>query len=719
MNRLALLACVALAGCIHPRILEDGVPNDDAVDAVADEVARERELPFSRDVPVEVKTAAELGDELRAYYEKNKDALAIEDAFYKRLGVLRADQSLATTYTKFYVSFVGGIYDRTGDGKMILVRDYAWWSKVQQDMIGWVTGRDWAYELFLAHELVHALQDQHVDLDYVLADAQDAYDGDRVLVRKTLLESEAATLGMAHFFGMDLRGRMERRAFFAYLRFNNLLNGPLMAALSGRTPSFFSKQTFGQYELGLDRIEEMLDEGGWDEVSRSWLRPPGDPRGLPESTEQLLHDDKRLDPPIRIARLARPPTSIGATDVLLTSTFGELLWRLYLETFLLDVDAAIAAAGWGGDRYEYVRAPHGDVLCWRTVWDTDEDAREFADAWARALVARHGDAATELAVADAGVRAWSTPPLPAVDDTADAAEKTAPRRDVAAVLVRGRRVVLVDGAPPDAWRPLLDELAAATAETPLVDPPGRAAAAAALEESIAQAPDPGPRTPTVLERLVLPARTMSFRLGASWRFRDDVPDAFVLPDAELRWGVRRGLEWTLPLNLSTRTTSALGLTSTTAGLLGLGYSSAQGFFGAGLFGVLHAVPLGERIAVIGQVQARADAYSTGSSWLTTITTVGASINPWQPLVLTAGAGWEETYVDVFDAAFAGGPLQRAERGHVVLGSALRRGLVNAPLVEIEVSDMLHLYESSRLVLDLRRGGTLVRHEHAVGVLLYF
>jgi hypothetical protein len=39
-----------------------------------------------------------------------------------------------------------------------------------------------------------------------------------------------------------------------------------------------------------------------------------------------------------------------------------------------------AAAGWGGDRWElWVRGSSTSIL-WSTVWDSPEDAREFAEA---------------------------------------------------------------------------------------------------------------------------------------------------------------------------------------------------------------------------------------------------------------------------------------------------------------------------------------------------
>ncbi|HJS75736.1 MAG TPA: hypothetical protein VJ921_15695, partial [Vicinamibacteria bacterium] len=42
--------------------------------------------------------------------------------------------------------------------------------------------------------------------------------------------------------------------------------------------------------------------------------------------------------------------------------------------------ASGAAAGWDGDRYAVLPAAQGSYrLVWRSVWDSEEDAREFRD----------------------------------------------------------------------------------------------------------------------------------------------------------------------------------------------------------------------------------------------------------------------------------------------------------------------------------------------------
>src|SRR6185369_6651018 len=62
---------------------------------------------------------------------------------------------------------------------------------------------------------------------------------------------------------------------------------------------------------------------------------------------------------------------------------GEWTYYLILDQFLsAPAESKRAAAGWGGDRYGLYEGPNGQIfLSQLTVWDTENDAREFFDAY--------------------------------------------------------------------------------------------------------------------------------------------------------------------------------------------------------------------------------------------------------------------------------------------------------------------------------------------------
>lgn len=713
------VAVYAGAGCITHRILVEGTAESgDGADAplvanpaelrrVEAETAQIRRLPFLEQVPADVMTVDELGAWFDRYADVHKAALAREDRFFHRTGILPPTVSTAEAYKGFIADFVGGVYD-DGRGRMILVSDYAAWAKLQQDVVGVLTGVDWAYELFLAHELDHALQDQHFALDEMLRGGVYEDNDDAAYVRKTLLESEANVVGMAHFLGMDLEQLATRKAFFLFLRYNNLLNGPLMRVLAGRTPSFFARQSLAQYELGLSFVERKLDEGGMAELSRAYVRQPGTKGAVPESTEQLLWPRKMrpesIDRPVPMARLEAAPASLPGSSVVLTNVFGALAFRHWLETLRGALEAAAVADGWGGDRWDLLDDGGESVLLWRTTWDSEDDARQFFSAYASAVPTRYGpraartDGLDDALTAEGAERAVFV--VPAAPDEKRFIRTR--REERVHVERRGRDVLVVDGARPDVAEALAREgwSLLVRAPEPLVDLDRLHDKARALEENIQQAP-PLPPRPDLLGRLFLPARTMALRLGSGLAVDAQVPDhvdgrgLFPVADAELRWGFRPHLELSLPFALAGEVRTPLGQTVVGASLSSLFPSSRFALRAS------QAVPVGERLVVAAQGALE----EVGGAQTATRLAAGALLQPLDEVVLAPAVA---RIVD--DEPY---PL-------VVLGAALRRGVAVQPLVELEVLDGLFAYESSALLFEEReRGLRFIAHSHVLGLLLYF
>jgi hypothetical protein len=512
-NASILLVLALSMGCITDRIL---IENDTRVDAaqfkrVEDTTARLRRLPFVEDVPADVMTVQQLREWFDQYADARKADLAKEDRFYHRTGILPPTISTAEAYKGFLADFVGGVYD-DGRKRMILVSDYAWWSKVQQDAIGAVTGVDWAYEVFLVHELVHALQDQHFGLGEMLRGGVYDDNDDAAFVRKTILETEANVAGMAHFLGMDLEQLATRKAFFLFLRYNNLLNGPLLLALTGSTPSFFAKQALTQYELGLNFVERRLDIGGYDELSRAYLRAPGTPGALPESTEQLLYPRKmKGDRPVYFQRLEAAPTTLNGSSLILTNVFGALAFRHWFERIVGPLEGPAVSDGWGGDRYDLIDDGGHTILVWRTTWDSEDDAKEFLDIYSRGVTRRYGERAKEAERNDVVAR-FNIPAAPEEEKFI-----RTKRDEVVWIERRGKDVLIVDGVAPDSARAFTDEMWThlIPVNAPVPDEAKLAQRAERLERHLTELPPKAPR-PDLLGRLFLPSRTMSIRAGTGF-----------------------------------------------------------------------------------------------------------------------------------------------------------------------------------------------------------
>ena len=106
---------------------------------------------------------------------------------------------------------------------------------------------------------------------------------------------------------------------------------------------------------------------------------------IPRSTEQFMHPEKYLaqrDDPT-IVEWQPPPMELSAPWKRIdTNVLGELSLYLVLNRFIERHKAVRASQGWDGDRLEVFEHPNGNLaFILRSLWDTEEDAREFAAAY--------------------------------------------------------------------------------------------------------------------------------------------------------------------------------------------------------------------------------------------------------------------------------------------------------------------------------------------------
>ena len=323
----------------------DRTPQD-VLTKVKSGVAELRRLEFLEPVQVEYLGPAELTDYLHGLMgEKEREELRQMDELLSIIGLIEPDVDLVQLYLDLLSEGVLGAYD-TRDGRLVV--------RLEGDTIG----SD--HELTLAHELTHALQQQHFDIHSLLEEAGN--DFDRGLAISALAEGDATLLELL------------------YLRKNSL---PVPRVPD--TPVYDSAPTFIQnllvfpYTAGLRFLAQNFGEEDWTVIDAAYVRPP-------ESTEQVMHPNKYLEgeSPIDVS-LPNVQDILGeGWSPIYSSVGGEFLIRDYLDSRLSTGDAHQAAAGWGGDAFALYEAP-GDIrlLLWVFRWDSTDDAEEFFNGYAK------------------------------------------------------------------------------------------------------------------------------------------------------------------------------------------------------------------------------------------------------------------------------------------------------------------------------------------------
>ena len=260
----------------------------------------------------------------------------------------------------------------------------------------------------MAHEIVHALQDQRWDLRTFAKDRRGETDLETAL--SSLFEGDATLAGL--LWELADRGQpLDASALAANsAMLSKTLETAMQAAQWGLLPGtrglrsaplFLRKRLIRPYIDGLQLcISRSRGKHGFTGVDALYRQPP-------LSMEQVLHPEKiGRDFPVklRVKGLER----LTGGRLLLSDTLGELYIATVLSTFGPESRAKAAAAGWGGDRLHLIHAHGRDRLLWVTTWDAVAEAREFERALSAGAHGWRGPVVVERRERDVWVlRGWT------------------------------------------------------------------------------------------------------------------------------------------------------------------------------------------------------------------------------------------------------------------------------------------------------------------------
>lgn len=352
-----LVAAALAAACRGREKLGGDGPFGDKVAVAVPQIERATGLEFKRPPRLETRARAEV----RAFLERTfkeghvmRELQGMERA-YKLFGMLPDTLNLERLMVDLLTEQIVGYYDPKA--KVLYVVEDA-----PEELVG----------ITITHELVHALQDQYLNLDSI---QQVQGENDRSTAAQAVIEGQAVFEQMSIMLGDNLAAGLPG----GWDRVRELIREQ-----SSAMPKFAMAPLIVQETV----IFPYLGGAEFVRVVKARRKDARVLEDLPTSTEQVLNPDRYFtanrDIPIPV-RLAGPR---GATEIY-QNTLGAFETRLFLYQHLRDEPAAVrAAAGWGGDRYQVVRSAAGDGLAWMTVWDSAVEAGEFHDVLERAVKAR-------------------------------------------------------------------------------------------------------------------------------------------------------------------------------------------------------------------------------------------------------------------------------------------------------------------------------------------
>ena len=337
--------------CVAPEPVStsDGTPPEETSPEVA-EVERQVEVVRERDylepVVAEPVTSQRIADELtdafdatypKAFYDRRTVA-------WQTIGVIPGDVTIREALLAFQTGQVVGFYNPV-DGELVYLADD--------------DGLDLTERYTLAHELTHAMDDQHFDLSRI--------DAITAACRDEAFQAALGTVeGSAQYFAA--------RVVLDFPDPDAEIGDAGGGGLPDDVPPFITALQLWPYTAGQAFVTALAERGGVEAID-------GALRRFPVSTEQILHPERYPSDrptPVDIGDLSKTlGPGWGDLDVM---DVGEEWLRAMLALHLGEGELDPAVAGWGGGVYRAWTDGRDAAVLLSTVWDTSQDAAEFAEA---------------------------------------------------------------------------------------------------------------------------------------------------------------------------------------------------------------------------------------------------------------------------------------------------------------------------------------------------
>lgn len=359
---------------------------------IARQVAEIRGLGLLEDFRRGIKNREELREALDRKIAENvrEEDIVQEGKVYERLGILAPGTDYRQLMLEVLAEQIAGFYDPKQKELYIM-------QGVPRDM----------QRPAMAHEIFHAIQDQHYGIEKLLEPWSSLENGDHALARLALIEGDA-TLVMVDYVLHEQKalpqGKVRSvagiplaRALLMNLDFDAL--GPLEQMLAmgeapggvpkdvaaaasalSRAPDYLRQLLVFPYFGGLRFLLQTADPSDPESFDRLYRTPP-------LSTEHILHPSRYLagDEPVMVS--FSPELVLPGYRRIYDTVLGELQMQLWHRHHMAEGAPQAAeritraTEGWGGDRLQVFQSPEGQILAAHlSSWDSLQDATEYYEA---------------------------------------------------------------------------------------------------------------------------------------------------------------------------------------------------------------------------------------------------------------------------------------------------------------------------------------------------
>ncbi|MBN1568946.1 MAG: hypothetical protein JXA73_13940 [Acidobacteria bacterium] len=329
--------------------------SDEMIQTTARLRGLEPKAPIQTGVKNKEEISRYLNERLEAEY--SREDLRKEGTMLRELGLIPADMDYRDFIIKLLTEQVGGFYD--AERKIFYIA--SWLPAEEQKPV-------------MVHELTHALQDQHFDVERILKEDRESQNDDRTLAHQALLEGDGMVV-MLQYLLEPIKRHFSQLPDLAFIMQSQMLTMQSQYPMFKIAPSYLRETLLFSYGYGSSFLQYSWNRNpSWQAVDKVYS-------DLPASTEQIMHPEKYFvsrDEPKTVTADSYAAAMGDSWKVAYKNVMGEFSLGLLLNLHLTEEHSRKATTGWGGDQVLLLENELGkNAVLLNTVWDTADDAEKF------------------------------------------------------------------------------------------------------------------------------------------------------------------------------------------------------------------------------------------------------------------------------------------------------------------------------------------------------
>lgn len=301
---------------------------------------------------------------IKKYYPKER--LLMEEMILKDLKLIPEEFDYVNMSYKLLEEQIAGIY--APEYKILYIAD---WLDINLQYIT------------IVHELVHALQDQHFNLEKLTN--RSSLITDKQMALSSLIEGDAMAITLNYEFKRYGKSSLDFSNITSEL-INSILEHAIITqsnSLLSQVPRYIRDSLIFPYLYGLEFIKNLYLKGGWELINKAYTY-----NNIPQSTEEILHIDKYFAEKKNKLNLNEIQNLLQNQFSSMDKLFIDVLGEFNLCEYLLNYTNSPATAktggeGWDGDLlivyYNSKELEKDRIVLHFIKWDTPADAKEYVN----------------------------------------------------------------------------------------------------------------------------------------------------------------------------------------------------------------------------------------------------------------------------------------------------------------------------------------------------